>query len=69
MLRVTYKFSGDLDLVEEYYCEPSRAWVQERAYTLGAVCYTPEVCDVDDPDMVRGDVPGVHVRGLRDGVV
>ena len=69
MLRVTYKFSGDLDLIEEYYSEPSRAWVQERAYTLGAGSYTPEVCDVDDPDMVRSDVPGVHVRGLRDGVV
>jgi len=45
MLRVAYHFVGDLDLIEEYYCEPL-GLVQERAYTLGAVCFTPEVVNV-----------------------
>ena len=66
MLRVAYHFVGDLDLIEEYYCEPSRAWVQERAYTLGAVCFTPEVVNVDDPDADGGSVPRLRGRDRDD---
>ena len=78
MIPVVFGTPSGPELLWVLDCNDNRAWYVEKCAELHASMYGPasdfgmhveEVLNVDDPDMVRSDVPSVHVRGLRDGVV
>ena len=67
MLRVSFHFVGDLDIVETWPDDTSRTELQRRAVALGCLMFTPEVCDGDGPD--GDDVVGGSLSGLRGGLL
>lgn len=66
-MRVTFHvpYCGDVVLWMPGCCEDHD--VVEKARELGALMYTPEVCDDDDPDRVGGVACRVRdgLRALR----